>query len=143
FDDVIDDLSDPDFSSKIFKAAMRGDSDPPAIDEMEIISKKADSLIFACQSALNTLKDKPGFQKGNAWDEWVRNLSGFVERNKLPSGAAQEDSNKCPFANFMLKLQELCVPEKYRCGGQSPGAMAKAITRARARSAKSRQLSRS
>jgi len=131
FDAGIDDIDDPNFSAKIFKAVMRENSDPP--DEMEIISKQAHSLAAMCLRALVTLSVTPGFQIKTEWETWVRNITSIVKRNGLQSGAPHDDeaAKKAPFVKFMKKLEELCVPDKYQCGKQGEGAMAQAITRAR------------
>ena len=104
-----------------------------------------DELLFqlsvACCRAIEEVGETPesGFREGEAWDEWIRALTKIIERYNLPSAASKgSDKSVGRVSPFVVLVHEL---QRCLLGGRrhthSRGALAQAISRARATGRKS------
>jgi hypothetical protein len=89
------------------------------------------SLVFACDRGEKEL-EKEGFQSGEAWNAWVRNLAALLQKCGFRTGA-RKDSDKSdttsPFVRFVWELQELILQE-FRRGSHSEVALATLVSKA-------------
>jgi hypothetical protein len=94
-------------------------------------------LIVACNHALQNINhpNNLGFEKGEAWNGLVCDLTAILKRHHLPIEVRKDsDKNKTgkpsPFFSFMRELQS-CLPDKFRRSEHSDVALTEAIYRAR------------
>jgi hypothetical protein len=106
---------------------------------LRALERRLVSLIAGCDLALAQLQSpkNQGPRKGDAWGEWVRGVSETTEAHGLPTGASKgKDRNKTktPPSAFVTLIGELqgLIPDKYRRSTHSVGALAAAISSARA-----------
>jgi hypothetical protein len=89
------------------------------------------SFVFVCARAEKGL-EKDGFQRGETWNEWVRDLSGVLQKRGFRT-SVRKDSDKSdttsPFVRFIWELQEL-IPQEFRRGSHSDVALATLISKA-------------
>lgn len=96
------------------------------------------SLVYACEQGVKDTQgvELGGFQQGNAWDQWIRDLTLIVKKNGL-KWRVRNDSDKqpggdasSPFVNLIRELQ-LHLPKDCKRRAYADTALPKAITRAR------------
>jgi hypothetical protein len=141
-------LCDPDaqiFASQLINAEYRALMGIPPPDceiplrafalEIEGVSRKADFFAEACNRAVNRLKEERGRRENETWEEWVRSMVSICEQHRLPT-EARNDCNNDPYIDSDEKMESefprlirTLVPDM-----KSPGALAKAINRAKAAS---------
>jgi hypothetical protein len=92
------------------------------------------SFVFACERGEKELENDGAraFQPGESWNVWVRDLADVLPERGFPI-SARKDVDKSdtvsPFVVFVLELQKL-IPERFRRGDFSPGALATLISKA-------------
>lgn len=88
------------------------------------------SFVAACE---NSNVDRPGFQPGQAWDRWIRDLTDILRKHHFHTGV-RKDSDKTadasPFVRFVAQMQEQ-FPKDLRRHLHSETALTVAISRAR------------
>jgi hypothetical protein len=90
------------------------------------------SFSAACKMALAHMDNSPGWRTGEAWENWVRNLTRLLDRAHLPTGVRTDDlGEQSAFTKSVAMLQKY-VPSRFRRHTHSLSALAKAIQRARA-----------
>ena len=92
------------------------------------------SLVFACDLAEKELEKDTAraFQRGEAWNVWVRDLAGVLQKRGFPTGVRKDvdkSDTTSPFVRFIWKLQEL-IPQEFRRGSHSEVALATLISKA-------------
>ena len=89
------------------------------------------SFVFACDRGEKEL-EKDGFRRGEAWNAWVRNLAGLLQKCGFRTGV-RKDSDKSdttsPLVRFIWQMQEL-IPQQFRRGSHSVVALATLISKA-------------
>lgn len=109
-------------------------SDLSGSRKLDSLPMVATSLFVACEKALDELKSETsGYQSGDSWNEWIRQLTAIAKRHRLPSGA-RTDSVKgdrpSDFVELVRALQNH-APIAARRGRHSGQALAQLIKRAR------------
>jgi hypothetical protein len=93
------------------------------------------SFVIACDLAERELERNRarGFQPGESWNVWVRDLAGVLRKRGFPTGVRKDvdkSDTTSPFVRFIWELQEL-VPQEFRRGSHSKVALATLISKAR------------
>jgi hypothetical protein len=90
------------------------------------------SFIFACDRAEKELEEGGGFQRGETWNVWVRDLAKILQKRGFRT-SVRKDSDKSdttsPFVRFIWELQDV-IPQEFRRGSQSDVALATLISKA-------------
>jgi hypothetical protein len=90
------------------------------------------SFVFACVRAEKESEKDGGFQRGEAWNEWVRDLAKILQKRGFRT-RVRKDSDKSdttsPFVRFIRELQEL-IPQEFRRGSHSDVALATLVSKA-------------
>jgi hypothetical protein len=92
------------------------------------------SFVFACDLAEKELEKNRAraFQRGEAWNVWVRELAGVLQKRGFPTGVRKDvdkSDTTSPFVRFIWELQEL-IPQEFRRGSHSKVALATLISKA-------------
>lgn len=95
-------------------------------------------FLSACKITLKELdraSQNHYWPDGGAWEVWIWELTGILEKHNLPTGV-RKDTDKInsdrasPFVEFVGRLQTF-IPEKHIRAQHSKGALATAINKAR------------
>jgi hypothetical protein len=92
------------------------------------------SFVLACDLAEKELEKNRAraFQRGEAWNVWVRDLAGVLQKRGFPTGVRKDvdkSDTTSPFVRFIWELQEL-IPQEFRRGSHSKVALATLISKA-------------
>ncbi|MBK5196894.1 MAG: hypothetical protein JJE37_01250 [Methyloceanibacter sp.] len=69
------------------------------------------SFEVSCETALNEVTaENVGFKNNQAWNRWIRLLTGIMKRNSLPFAARKDAEGKYGFVALVKELQET-LPE--------------------------------
>lgn len=109
--------------------------------KLDTLPLVAVSLIVACQKALNELdelaSEQSGYQSGDSWNEWIRQLTAIVKQHCLRRGARTDDSDQpSDFVELVRALQN--HPLSAGRGQHSGQALAQRIKRARGKDKKTK-----
>jgi hypothetical protein len=88
------------------------------------------SFVFACD--LSEKDMARGFQPGESWNGWVRDLADVLQKRGFPTGVRKDvdkSDTTSPFVRFIWELQEL-IPQEFRRGSHSKVALATLISKA-------------
>jgi hypothetical protein len=106
-------------------------------DGIHVLCGIMTSVIVACHHAQKDLEEnRPGgFQPGQYWKVWVRDLAVQLKEHELPTGVRKDvdkkkDRTPSPFAAFIFELQKF-IPPEYRRGDHSAWAVTELISKAR------------
>lgn len=84
----------------------------------------------ACSAGLKQLSEYPSFEEGDAWNNWILDLTHITRDAGLPWKVSKDDLRISPFVALVQELQKRLPPECRR-HIHSEAALATAIVRAR------------
>jgi hypothetical protein len=94
------------------------------------------SFVLACDLAEKELERNRarGFQRGESWNVWVRDLADVLQERGFPTGVRKDvDKNKSnTSSSFVVLIQELqkLIPKRFRRGSHSDVALATLMSKA-------------
>src|SRR5262245_7536244 len=104
-------------------------------DAIHALHGVMESFVFACDRAEKELETDVGFQRGDDWNVWVRDLAKVLQKRGFRT-SVRKDTDKSdttsPFVVFIRELQTL-IPPSFQRGSHIDVALATLISKVRGR----------
>jgi hypothetical protein len=104
-------------------------------DAIHALHGVIESFLFACDRAEKEVETDVGFQRGDDWNVWVRDLARILQKRGFRTGVRKDTDKSDTTSSFVVFIRELqkLIPPSFRRGSHSEVALATLISKVRGR----------